>query len=180
MKNNLHVTLTEKEIINLATPVREMTEEETDKFVTRLKYNEQFYEQCHNRLGVDTFEIRKTSGDQAHLYSRWWYNLLPLVEFTLKDLHMEDLLVKITGMYSYGYSNIDEITITLHNGKIYIVDSFHFNYPRQHSWMWPLRCGWTFGNECTQQVGTNCFPVNETAVSTYDDGTFLSRHHKWL
>ena len=109
MKNNLHVTLTEKEIINLATPVREMTEEETDKFVTRLKYNEQFYEQCHNRLGVDTFEIRKTSGDQVPLYSRWWYNLLPLVEFTLKDLHMEHLLVKITGMYSYGYSNIDEI-----------------------------------------------------------------------
>ena len=168
------VNLTEEELINTATSVKEMTEEEIDKFIARLKYNEQFYEDC-TESSVDTFEVRKVSGSQTPLYSHWWYNLLPMIELTLKDLHMEDLLVKITGKYNYGYNSIDTMTIVMHSGKIYIVDSFHFNYPRKHSWIHPLRCGWTFGNSIAEQIGKRAFLGNEKAVSAYEDGTFLIR-----
>lgn len=168
------INLTKEELINLATPVREMTEEETNKFVARLKYNEQFYEQYH-KIGTDTFDIRSVSGNQAPIYTKWWYNLLPLVEFTLKDLHMEDLLVKITGMHNYGYDNIDAIIVTLHNGKIYVVYSCHFNYPRETAWIYPCRCGWTFGGDTSVCVGEFSYLGNGNVISAYEDGTFLMR-----
>lgn len=190
MDDNSYVTLTEEELINKAIIVRKMTAEEEEKFEARLKYNEQFYENC-TEPGADVFSIPRTNPLEGYVYCQppvfghWWYNMLQLVEFTMKDLHMEDIMVKIEGIYSDNASynsHVDDITIVLHNGRIYKVDSTHFSYPRETYWMQNQKKVWTFGygeNPTTEQIGDHCFTSNGLIITTYKDGTFLSRKSEW-
>ena len=93
--------------------LRMPTEEELEKFKKHLCFVAKEYYPVPKGWDYDTVEVEGTYV--------WWYTYCAATEYTLKDLKMDGIVIRIKGKYDWGRDRDDEIFAALVDGKMVVV-----------------------------------------------------------
>ena len=88
--------------------LRKPTEEELEKFRKHLQHVVREY--YHSPLNADYVSIEGVAV--------FWHDYAAALEFTLKDLSMEGVIIHIEGSYDWGRARNDELYVALVDGRM--------------------------------------------------------------